>query len=120
MAQLEMFTSNIVLILGGLLCLLFSGVILVVLWIGMRVWVFHAGQRLARDEYIRRSRRADGKMYPPRTGGICEACGRVRKVVYHLKSGEKLCHDCYEAWWPTAEREAEGDAAGTCNSGTEA
>lgn len=101
--SLDFFAQGIVLLIGLLLFLLFGGTLLVVLYIGLRVWIFRARQRRARREYLKRTRRADGKHYPPQTGGVCDQCGRVKRVVYFLPAGEKLCHDCYEAWWPVAE-----------------
>lgn len=101
--QIQMWSQNIVYLIGLLLCLAFSGVVLFVLCIALRVHLFQRRQRQSFEAYRKATRRADGKSYPPQTGGICEKCGRVKRVVYHLPSGDKMCHDCYEAWWPIAE-----------------
>ena len=103
LAALEMFAQNIVLILGGLLCLGSLFVAWFVAWTAARMWFFHWRQTRSLREYRHRTRRADGKMYPPRTGGICDHCGLVKKTVYHLPGGEKLCPACYEPFWRQAE-----------------
>lgn len=104
MTQIEMWAQNIIFLIGALICLAVSGVLGVAAWIGLKVLIFRRRQRVAFEEYRRRSRRADGKPYPPRIGGVCGQCGRVKGVVYHLADGRMLCHDCYEAWWPQDER----------------
>lgn len=103
MSQLQMFGMNIWFLIGLLIFLAFAGLILVAVWVALKIWLFRMQQKRAFEEYRRRTRRADGKMYPPRAGGICDQCRRVKGVVYHLPSGEKICHDCYEVWWPVAE-----------------
>ena len=103
MAQLEMFGQNIFLILGALLVLAFGSLMLVVLWTGLRVWLFTVQQRRAQRACRRRTRRADGKMYPPAACGVCDACGRVGKAIYYPASGEKLCAPCYEDFWRRTE-----------------
>jgi hypothetical protein len=101
--SLEFFGQGIVLLIGILVFLLFAGIVALVACVAVRVWVFRLRQRQAREAYLKRTRRADGKIYPPRGGGMCEQCGGIRKVIYFVPTGEKLCHDCYEAWWPIAE-----------------
>lgn len=101
--SLEYLGQGVYLLIGILVALLFLGTVGLAVLVGIRVWFFHLRQRQAREAYLRRTRRADGKTYPPRGGGICQQCGRVRKVVYFLPGGEMLCHDCYEVWWPTVE-----------------
>lgn len=108
--SLEYLGQGVYLLIGILVALLFLGTIGLAVLVALRVHCFHRRQRLAREAYRQRTRRADGKMYPPHTGGICEHCGRVRKVVYHLPGGEKLCHECYELWWPMAERVSSCDS----------
>jgi hypothetical protein len=103
-ASLEMFAQNIVFLLGALLCLSFAFVAWFFGWTAAKMWLFRQRQKKSLREYRGRTRRADGQMYPPHTGGICDACGQVKKTVYHLTSGEKLCTTCYEPFW----REAEG------------
>jgi hypothetical protein len=77
-------------------------VVLAVVWTGLRASLFVIRQRRAQRVYRQRSRRADGKMYPPIISGVCDGCGRASKV-YYAESGEKLCATCYEASWRQAE-----------------
>lgn len=115
MGQLRMFGQNIVLIMGGLLLLAFGSVMLAVVYTALRVWIFCVLQRRSERAYRRRTRRADGKMYPPVSRGICEACGRTSTHIYYPASGQELCAPCYEEFWrrtemahpPTAERPRE-------------
>ncbi len=109
--SLELFAQNIALLIGILVTLLFGGIILVAFSVTLRIWLFHRRQRLARAEYLRRTRRSDGKMYPPHGIGICEHCSKVRKFVYYLPTGEQLCPTCYEAYWSAAEEKARREAA---------
>lgn len=102
-AQLEMFAQNIALLIGALLCLGATIVILLVLYVGTRVLIFHQQQRRSFQAYLERTRRADGKMYPPVHPGFCEQCGRGGREIYHLTTGEKLCFLCYESFWRRAE-----------------
>lgn len=114
-AQLEMFAQNIALLIGILLCGGASIVILTAIYVAVRVAVFRARQRRSMEEYYRRTRRADGKMYPPIHPGFCDQCGRSGKSIYHLNSGERLCAPCYEDFWRQAEcgeiRDPEGSTA---------
>ncbi len=107
-AQLEMFAQNIALLIGALLCLGASMVILLVLYMGTRMLIFHQQQRRSFQAYLERTRRADGKMYPPVHPGFCEQCGRGSREIYHLTTGEKLCLLCYEAFWRRVEGWPEG------------
>ena len=97
------FGQGIYLLIGILVFLLFAGMVGLVVYVALRVWIFQLKQRRSQGAYLKRTRRADGKTYPPQGFGICEQCGHIRKVVYFLTNGKKLCHDCYEAWWPIEE-----------------
>ena len=101
--SLDYFGQGIYLLIGILVGLLFLGTVGLAAFVGLRVWLFHLRQQQAREVYLKRTRRADGKSYPPQGVGVCEQCGRVRKIVYFVRTGEKLCRECYEAWWPIAE-----------------
>lgn len=103
MTQLHMFGQNIFLILGALILLVFGSIGLVAAYMALRIWYFHHRQRRARQEYRRRTLRADGKRYPPIAGGTCQVCGRVSTTIYYPTSGEKLCAPCYEEFWRRTE-----------------
>lgn len=98
-----MWAQNIYWLIGFLIFGSFVLVVVIALYIGIRAYIFSAGQRRSLEEYHRRTRRADGKMYPPFAVGKCESCRRICKKIYFLKSGELLCPECYEPFWRKAE-----------------
>ena len=51
-----------------------------------------AGRRARKQKY-----RSDGVAYPPSGRGMCDACKKPHEKVYHLPTGRRLCHDCYES-----------------------
>ena len=101
------FGRGIYLLIGILVFSLFGGIVALAAYVGIRAWIFQVRQRRSHEAYLKRTRRADGKNYPPQGFGACDRCGRFRKVTYFLSDGQKLCHDCYEVWWPVAERKPE-------------
>ena len=103
MADLRMWGANIHLLLGLLLCLAAGAVALAALWTGLKIWIWRVLQRRAWQQYRRQNRRADGRPYPPFTGGVCDDCGRVSKKIYHPVSGPRLCSPCYETYWRQSE-----------------
>ncbi len=101
--DLQMWAVNIYFLIGLLIFLSFCSIVLLAIYIGVRMYLFSRRQRRSLAEYHRRTRRADGRMYPPFTGGICDRCGAIRRKIYHLPTGERLCPECYEPFWRTAE-----------------
>ena len=101
--DLQMWAVNIYYLIGLHLFMGFWAVVLLALYIGLRMYLFSRRQRRSMAEYYRQTRRADRRMYPSFAGGICERCGSVRRKVYHLVSGERLCPECYEPFWRAAE-----------------
>lgn len=101
--DLRAFGLRIYFMIGALLCAGATLLILVGLYMAFKIWLSERRQKHSYAEYYARTRRADGKMYPPRSGGICELCGRVRTVVYHLPTHEHICADCYEPHWRRQE-----------------
>ena len=104
MTNFSMWGANMYLLIGLLLFLAAGAVVVVALWTGLKVWMWRIRQRRAWAEYRRQSQRADGRRYPPFTGGVCDHCKRVSKKVYHPASGPRLCSSCYEMFWRQAER----------------
>lgn len=88
---------NLILLITGFFCVGAALCIALVLWVLLKIAWFRWRQQRAFAEYLRKSRAPDGRMYPPCMGGICQACGRVSRKVYYLKSGEHLCRTCYDA-----------------------
>lgn len=103
--SLSYLGQGIVLLIGILLFTLFAGTALLVVSVILRIYLFRRRQQHARQAYLRETRRADGRPYPPRTGGVCDHCAKVKGTIYYPASGEKLCPQCYEAWWPTNRTE---------------
>ena len=99
MPDLTNFGMNIYLGIGLAIVLGFLGCVVFAFWVGLRAWRWQAAQKRAQAKFRRTSRRADGKTYPPWTGGICDHCKRVRKKIYHPQHGPRLCTDCYERLW---------------------
>ena len=70
------FGQNLFLIIGGVLLLallLFLGFFA---WTGLNMLIFYVGRRRAEREHFRKTRRANGELYPPMIEGICEVCKR--------------------------------------------
>ncbi len=93
---------NLWLLIALLFLLVVALVLGVVLWTGIRVGLTMLAQRRAQAEYRKSTRRADGQPYPPYIEGMCSQCGRGHVRIYHPQSGERLCPDCYERFWPSA------------------
>ena len=95
--------KNLFLLIGA--AILLGGVALVALagWIGLRAWIWHLRQQRSRKRYRRRTFRADGRIYPSFSEGVCQECGQGSRRVYSPVSGERLCPPCYERFWRHAE-----------------
>lgn len=104
MPQMMNFGQGIVLLMGLLICAGAGLLLLVILYMVTRITVFQIRQRRSYREYHCRTRRADGKMYPPVHPDFCEQCGRGSRAIHFLATGEKLCRECYEVFWRRVER----------------
>lgn len=65
MSQLDMFGLNIYYLIGLLIALGAGLVLLVVVWTGVKALLWHIQMRRARQAYHERTRREDGRRYPP-------------------------------------------------------
>lgn len=101
--DLIMWKLNLFWFLGLLIFGSFALVIVIALYVMLKMYAFRLRQKRSYAEYHRRTRRADGRMYPPVMGGICDACRQVRVTIYFLPSGERLCKACYEPFWRARE-----------------
>ncbi len=97
MDQLEMFGLNMRLLLGLIMALALLFLLVVGTWTGIKIWVFRRRQKRAQHDASIRSRGPDGRPLPPIGEGVCERCQTVSEELYHLPSGRRLCHDCYES-----------------------
>jgi len=113
-AQLQMFATNIFLILGAVLLLSAASVVVVALWTGAKIAIWHLRRRRAEREYQERTRREDGGRYPPFIEGVCERCGRGDRKVYHPEGQVGMCRVCYDVFW-RAEEMLDGDDARLAN-----
>lgn len=103
-AMLENWVLNIYFLIGALVALAALFVLLIAGWTLLKIGIWRRRQRCAWQAYRQQTRRADGRMYPPVLGGVCDHCGRVSKKIYHPLTGPSLCAPCYERYW----REQEG------------
>lgn len=109
--DVRMWAQNIYWLIGLLIFGGFALAVVLALYIGIRMYLFNAGQKKSLEEYHRQTRRADGRMYPPSAVGKCDACGRICKKVYFVRSGELLCPECYEPFWRKTENWNDESAA---------
>jgi hypothetical protein len=106
LGQLDMWALNIWFLLGLLLALGAGAIVLAVVWMLLRAWLWRTRKRRAWKSHVARTRRADGRPYPPMLGGTCAQCGHVGKGIYHPVGGPSHCPDCYERHW--RQKEAPG------------
>ncbi len=98
------FALNMFLILGALILLGAAFIVLIATWTGVKVCICIIQRRRAERTWLRVSRRADGKPYPPFVEGICGECRRGgRKIFFPPDSDKTLCPACYEEFWRRAE-----------------
>jgi hypothetical protein len=97
--QLQMWAVNVYWLLGFLIALAALALVLVACWTGLKILIWHVRRRRALQEYVAGTYRADGKRYPPFTGGTCDGCGRVSRKIYYPENGPRLCSTCYERYW---------------------
>ena len=107
-AQVDPMTvgKNLMLIIGGMMLLsslLFLGFFA---WTGLNMLIFYVGKRRAEREHFRKTRRADGELFPPMIEGICEVCRRGGRKIYFPEIGKAMCPPCYERAWGNQEPEA--------------
>lgn len=99
----ETFALNLMLLIGILVLLGVVIVVLIAVWTVAMATIWHVRQRRVWDRWLKVSRRADGRPYPPFTLGSCGSCGARNRQIYHLDSGEELCPACYEQFWRRTE-----------------
>lgn len=99
---------NFMLVIGGIVLLIIVFVFSVVTWTGISALIWVIQRRRAQREFMKRTRREDGKSYPAHAEGTCGCCGRGSRKIYFPPSGEELCPVCYEQFW----RHVEGHASG--------
>lgn len=91
--------QNLVLIIGGVFA---CGLLAVVIYLsatGIRAVRDIRRRRRSWQAYLEESRRADGKVRPPFSEGVCSECGVHGDKIYRPASGERLCPECYERYW---------------------
>ena len=91
--------KNLVLIVGGVLGCGLLAVLVYLVATGIKTGRAILRQRRSWKAYLKESRRADGKVYPPFAEGICSECGLKGDKIYRPASGERLCPKCYERYW---------------------
>lgn len=96
--------TNMAIILGGLILLIFGGFAVYALWTSLNIVYWMLQRRRADRAYKAVAFRPDGKPYPPHIEGVCTACGRGNKRIYFAGSEHELCPDCYDAFWREEER----------------
>ena len=109
-AQLQMFATNIFLIFGAVLLLSAASVVVVALWTGTKIAIWHLRRRRAEREYRERRLREDGGRYPPFVEGVYERCGRGDLKVYHPEGQVGMCRVCYDVFWQAEEASDYDDA----------
>ena len=107
--RLEMFATNIFLILGAVLLLCAGAIVVIALWTSAKIAIWHIRLRRAQRDYQERTFREDGGRYPPFIEGACERCGRGDSKVYHPQGQVGMCRVCYEAFWRAEENYDQGD-----------
>jgi hypothetical protein len=108
----KVFGANLMLLLAVLVVLLIVAAMVLAVWVWLRIRRTHARQREAQRQAELRRIGPDGRPYPPRARGLCEACQGLFNTVYHLPSGRRLCEACYaEAVGDEAERTAPAEPA---------
>ncbi len=102
MQDVVSWAQQIYILIGILLAATVGVGLLLVVWTGAKIALLMYRQRRGREEYRRAFYRADGQHYPPYIEGICEACGRGHRQIFHPSDGPNQCPDCYEAHWRRA------------------
>jgi hypothetical protein len=95
MAQIEMFALNIRFLIGLLVFLVLVAAVVIGIWTGVKILIFHVRRKRAAEAERRRKFQPDGRPYPPSAPGICGDCKCVSDQVYHLPEGRRLCAKCY-------------------------
>lgn len=90
-----MFGRNIYFLIGLLLALGVIVTIIVALWTGVNIGVWHLQRKGAEKRARQRKQLPDGRLLPPATRGLCTRCGRAGDRVYQLPSGARLCPECF-------------------------
>lgn len=100
---MALFGANIYLLIGVAIVMGVTALLLLTGWTLAKVLLWQRAQKREAAKVAQKTRRADGKLYPPKTVGICEGCNRGTQHVYCPPETGLLCAACYEAYWPTAE-----------------
>jgi len=61
----------------------------------LRILLRRGRIRRAVAEHYRRTHLSNGAPYPPSGRGVCQRCKLAKDKVYSLKSGTRLCHECF-------------------------
>ncbi len=96
------FGMNIYLAIGVAIVMGVAALLLLTGWTLLKVLLWQRAQKREAAEVARKTRRADGRPYPPTAVGVCEGCNRGTQHVYCPPEAGMLCKACYEAYWPTA------------------
>lgn len=104
----ETIALNFAIIIGGTILLIFGSFAIYALWtlLNMGIWIIQ--RRRCERQYLRESRRADGKHYPAHIAGRCGRCHRGNDRIYFTPSGHELCPTCYEIVWREEENYTRG------------
>jgi hypothetical protein len=88
--------QNLFLIIGGLLLVIAAGLLVLIAWIAIKYWLWHARQAKAQRDRHARKFDAGGRRLPPSGRGLCHRCEAVHESVYCLPTGRRLCPTCYQ------------------------
>ncbi len=88
--------ENLHLLIGLLLLLGIGALVALALWIGLKVWLGHRREEESWEEHRQQRLAPDGRPYPPFIEGICQACGKGDKKIYHSETGLAFCPACYD------------------------
>lgn len=99
------FARNIALIIAAVFLLSALLILGVSAWTGLNMLIFYAGKRRTEREHFRKTRRADGELFPPMIEGICEVCRRGGRKIYFPETGKAMCPLCYDRAWSNREKE---------------
>lgn len=83
--------------LGVIFFIFLGGVVLFLLYTAGKLLRWRSARKRAEQRAAEEKLGPDGRPQPPAAGGLCDRCGRADEKVYYLKSGARLCGDCYEA-----------------------
>lgn len=88
---------NLHIIIGAVLCLSVAIVLLIAIATGVNYLLWKRRRDAAEAAERRRRIGPDGRMLPPASRGLCQACARASDAVHHLPDGRRLCRVCLDA-----------------------